>query len=495
MGQDIFLDVGVQLDIPVLSALCQKESRLRVSQSLVERLTQRRHIVESYINTPNQSVYGVTTGVGAMKTYQIPSDEIMAFNKRLVRDHAAGLGEPLDPETSRLMMAIRLIELTQGGSGISPETFAFLLSCYNHAIIPVVPQLGSVGEADITILAHMARMVIGEGKVWNGNKHESTRAVLNRHGLVPITLKARDGLSLIGGNSYTMALAGRTLSRWLDIRRVSLAAVALSWIAWRANLSALRQDVLTAAGPETALVGNEVGRWLIDTSITPRDIQDPLSWRCVPHLYAAMDKVEKQMKEQLIHDIHAARDNPLVLEKGDVVSNGNFDITMLAISLDAARSAIFRVMALLSQRVAKLLTHHYSGLTPGLAHTYGDAGLGLLEFNVSALMAEAEMLARGPLIQMGTVAEGVEDYGGLAPVAARRLTELMNYWEMGIATELVCAVQGIEIQTLPVGPTMRPIVDGIKKLESSDGLASPYDRVLHVQEWMMSDSGLEVFSF
>ncbi len=483
MKQELIINNKIRLGIAQLNALAQCDTRIVIDSQIVNRLAERRRTLEQYVADSRDPVYGVNTGVGAMKTHIVSPETVTSFNERMVRDHAAGFGEWLNPHTTRLSMAIRIFELSLGGSGISVDTFLFLVECYNCGIIPVVPEFGSVGEADITILAHIARLTLGQGRVWRDDAVEKSISALERYNLTPIKLQARDGLALIGGNSYTYAITVQACVAWKHTRKFSGLAVALSWIAWHANVSCLREDVLSAVDVRTVGIAAEILRWIGDTNIMPQHIQDPLSWRCTPQLYAAMDSIQVRMEEQVLKDIHSTKDNPLVLDNGAVVSNGNFDITTLALEIDALRNGLFRVMAIHAQRIAKLLNHHYSNLSPGLALTYGDAGLGLLDFNVSALMTEADSMAKCPLAQVGEVAEGVEDYGSLASVAAQRLSRLIELWEILVATEILSAIRAIALEDLVLDSELRSVVSIVNNIQS-DTTLSPYDMVQAVRKWM-----------
>lgn len=483
MNNTLRIETNTRLSATALHCFTQADSQIVVGRSVLERLARRRKLLETHVNSSPDPVYGATTGLGAMKTHRVLPESASTFNGRMLQDHAAGYGPRLDMDTSRLMMGIRIVELCQGGSGISPESFDFFVECYNRGLVPVVPQFGSVGEADITILAHMARMVLGNGRVWRVGKTEDAQTALTRVGLTPISLGIRDGLALIGGNSYTFSLMIQACHEWKQVRKFSILAVALSWIAWRANTSSLRPDVVTAIDDTAGTVAQQVLGWIGDTKIQPRHVQDPLSWRCVPQVYAAMDITEQRMEDGVVHGIHTPRDNPLVLDTGEIISNGNFDITKFSVEMDGLRNALVRVMALHTQRVAKLLNHHYSDLSPGLAHIYGDAGLGLFDFNVSVLMTEAVDLAQSPLIQFGEVAEGVEDYGSLATIGAQRVLKLIALWRTLISIELICAMRAINLQHITIGNALQKAVASIDRIQA-DAQQSPYEKIQDVETWM-----------
>ncbi len=477
-GAELHRDNRMSLD--QLIALSDPDAHLTVGQDVWDLIKERRHYLTKHMAI--EAIYGANTGVGSMKTYRPSPHQIGAFNDRLIRDHVAGFGRTLDRRVARLMMAVRIIELAQGGSGISPGAYQALVDAYNAGLTPVVPMQGSLGEGDITLLAHMAYALKGQGKMWrsSGRCINAARA-LKEAGLTKLRLEARDALALMGSNAYTAAVVIDVLDTWRQVRDAAIPVLALSWVAWRANPNSLKEKALSLVSSFVAQVGREVLAWIADTAPTPRDIQDPLSWRCAPHVMGALDRAAGELKAAVESLVQQPRDNPVILDDTDIVSNGNFDATDLSIRIDAVRNALARVVGQQAQRVTKLLNHHYSGLAPGLAHPYGDAGLGLLEFNVSALMTEVQWLSQGPLMQWGDVAEGVEDYGSLASVSALRLQQLIGLWKTMTATEWITAGHAIRTQNIGV---VGPLGACYEYTVYSEGTSAvtPYDRVRRMEK-------------
>ncbi len=482
MAYEVHLGTNTKMDVGALSRLADPDVRFLVGSDVWTVLEERRRILLERMAQGNTSIYGANTGVGAMKAYRVPRNAAEAFNNRLMRDHAAGFGPLLDRRLARLMMAIRIVELAQGGSGISVTAYRTLSDAYNAGLTPVVPTLGSMGEGDVTLLAHMGYALQGHGRMWRPDgRIVAAGHALKSSGIPKLRLQARDGLALIGSNAYAAALVIEALSVWRRVRHAAVPVAALSFIAWRANPSALLEQVLRLVSPAVAGVGHEIWSWLADTPLTPRDIQDPLSWRCTPHVLGAADQAAQQLAHSVESLVQTPRDNPVVLSTGDVLSNGNFDVTELVLGVDTLRNALVRVIAQQAQRVAKLLNHHYSGLTPGLAHRFGDAGLGLLDFNVSALVTEAQSLAQGPLLQWGEVAAGVEDYGTMVSAASLRLLNLVGVWQTMTATEWVTAARGVEIQKIGVVGPLADIAQMVDPLERHSHL-TPHERMHRMEE-------------
>lgn len=479
--REIHVHADTKMDVDALGWLANADAQLVIGPDVWVVLGQRRDLLLRRLAQGDALIYGANTGVGAMKTYRVPAHALQAFNDRLVRDHVAGFGPVLDRGVARRMMAIRIVELAHGGSGISLQSFRALVDAYNAGLAPVVPSLGSTGEGDITLLAHMAYALQGHGRMWTPDGRITTAGrALKAAGLDKLTLEARDGLALIGSNAGTVARATESLMLWGRLRRVAVPVIALSWLAWRANPDALGPEVLSLVNASVAEVGREVLSWIAGTPVAPRDIQDPLSWRCMPHALGAADQAARQLAHSVESLVQSPRDNPVVLSNGKVVSNGNFDVTDLALHVDMLRGALLRVIAQQAQRSLKLLNHYYSGMVSGLALREGDAGLGLLEFNISGLITEAISLAQAPLMQWGEVAEGIEDYGTLVNSASLRLEKLLSIWRMMTATEWVIAGRAIEMQKLEPRDELA-VLARMTTHASRRARLTPFDRVSRME--------------
>jgi histidine ammonia-lyase len=309
------------------------------------------------------------------------------------------------------------------------------VAALNDGTEPVVRTLGSLGEADLPANADLAEHVVGD-----------------------FPLEAKEGHALLSNNAFSTALAALAFvetRRLLDSLDV---AGALDLEAFAANPSLL-DEAVAATRPSPGL-GRSIQalRALLAGSYlwtaTPRNLQDPLSFRCLPQVHGAARDALDFVERQLTVELNAAQENPLLLVDGArFVSAGNFDVLPLAAALDFLRIALAPVLTTASERTVKLLQAPLTGLPEGLAAEAGLAETGLSEFAVAvqALAAEAKLLAQPVSIETSSTShhEGLEDRITLAPLAARRLAQMVELGLGVVAIELVVAAQAIDLRGRP----------------------------------------------
>jgi histidine ammonia-lyase len=399
-------------------------SRMREAHALVERSAER-----------GDAVYGLTTGVGARKKVRVGAEELVDFNRRLVRNHLVGQGEPAADDVVRATMLRVANGLAKGTGGGRPELADRLVRALNERERPRVRVLGSLGQADLPQLADLAHELFGDDD-----------------------LVGKDGLALMNSNGFSTGLAALALTdleRLLDTLDV---AGALDLEAFAANLTLLH-PAIGEVRPFPGLVetlarlrGLLEGSSLMEAGVA-RNLQDPLSFRCLPQVHGAARDAFAFARTQLATELNASQENPLVVPAEDrVVSVANFDVLPLAAALDFVRIALAPALTSACERAEKLLQGPLTGLPDGLAPRQGLAENSLGEFGVAAqaLTAEARLLAQPVSFEVvsTTHAEGIEDRITMAPLAARRLAEMVGLGERLVAIELVIAAQAVDLRQL-----------------------------------------------
>ncbi|MGH3034311.1 MAG: HAL/PAL/TAL family ammonia-lyase [Gaiellaceae bacterium] len=396
--------------------------RMREARSLVERALER-----------GDEVYGLTTGVGARKKVRVPPEEIPAFNRALVANHRVAQGPYAPEEVVRATMLRVTNAFAKGTAGVRPEIAERLVRGLNGRERPRVRLLGSLGQADLPPLADLAHELFGD-----------------------VELGAKEGIALLNSNAFSTALAALALA---DLERL-LGAMdvvgALDLEAFAANLTLLHPaigDVRPYPGIVRTLARF---RELLDGSSlwergAARNLQDPLTFRCLPQVHGAVREAFDFAGGQLELELNASQENPLVLPAEDrIVSVANFDILPLAAALDFLRIALAPALTSACERAAKLLQGPLTGLPDGLAPRQGLAenSLGELGVAAQALTAEARLLAQPVSFEVvtSTHAEGIEDRMTMAPLAARRLAEMVALGERLVAIELVIAAQAVDLR-------------------------------------------------
>ena len=399
------------------------------------------------------AVYGVTTGFGQLASVRIPASDAAQLQVNLVRSHAVGAGPPLPADVVRGMMLLLAGSLRRGHSGVRPEVVELLLGMLDRGVVPVIPSKGSVGSSgDLAPLAHLALTLIGEGEAVLGGERLPGEEALERAGLSPIALSAKEGLALING-THLMAAAGglavREAARLLD---AAVVAVALSLEAFKGStvpfdprLHAVRPQpgqASVAARLRTLLTGSPIVASHADCG----RVQDPYTLRCAPQVIGAVLDAVGYISGAVERELGAVTDNPLVFpEDGDVLSGGNFHGQPLSLPLDHLALAMCELASFSERRVYALLSPGYAELPPFLTPRPGlSSGLMIAQYAAAALVNECQVLSHPAGAGSIPTSAGQEDFNSMGALAALKARTVVENAAHVIATELVCAAQGIE---------------------------------------------------
>ena len=379
-------------------------------------------------------VYGISTGVGVRKRASVAIDEQGAFNARLILNHLVGQGDPAPEDAVRATMLVLANGFARGTSAAGPALAQRVVTALNERQHPEIRLLGSLGQADLAPLADLAHGLLG----------------------ADARLEAGEGLALLNNNAFATGLAALAVADFERLLDAAIVAGALDLEAFEANLSILDPAVTRErryAGVATAaaalrelLAGSE-----LEAPGVARNLQDPLTFRCLPQVHGAALDALGFARSQLDTELNAAQSNPLVDVAGDrIFSVGNFDALPLAAALDLLRIVLAPVLTSANERMVKLLQAPLSGLPEGLSERHGRAEDSLSEYGPAgqALTAEARLLAQPVSFELASSshAEGIEDRTTMAPLAARRVAEMTSLGERIVTIELLVACQGVELR-------------------------------------------------
>lgn len=401
-----------------------------------------------------QPVYGINTGFGKLANVGIAPDDLAALQRNIVLSHAAGVGDPTPLPVVRLMLALKLASLGQGASGIRPETLALLQSMLQRDVLPLVPAQGSVGASgDLAPLAHMAATMIGVGEAFLGDERMPASAALERAGLAPVELAAKEGLALLNGTQFSTANALAGLFSIEDAFHGALVAGALSTEAARGSdapfdprIHALRrhrgqQEV--AAALRAMMAGSAIRASHLRDD--PR-VQDPYCLRCQPQVMGAILDLMRQAAQTLCDEANGVTDNPLVFpETGEALSGGNFHAEPVAFAADMLALAACEIGSLSERRIAMLVDPALSGLPAFLAHQPGlHSGFMIPQVTAAALASENKQLAHPASVDSIPTSANQEDHVSMAAHGARRLRHMAGNTTHIVGIELLAAAQGCD---------------------------------------------------
>jgi len=423
-----------------------------LSERAVERMNAARALVDKAVRS--EHTYGVNTGFGRFVSREIPDEQVEELQLRLLRSHACGVGEPYPDEVVRAAMLLRANALAKGYSGSRPATVELLVECVNRGVLPRVPSRGSVGASgDLAPLAHLALPLVGEGEAWVDGELVSGADALAAAGLSPITLAAKEGLSLINGTQFMAAMAALLLVRARRLAQVADVACAMSLEALQGSRTSfleaihaarpLRGQTDSAANLRTLLEGSAI----IESHRWCSRVQDAYSLRCAPQVHGASRDLLDYVEGTVTVELNAATDNPLVLlEEGQVVSNGNFHGQPLAFGLDALAMAVSELASISERRVERLVNPSLSeGLPPFLTAEGGiNSGFMIPQYVAASLVSENKALCHPASVDSIPTSAGQEDHVSMGNAAGLKAMSVVANAERVLAIELLAGAQAVE---------------------------------------------------
>ncbi len=398
------------------------------------------------------AVYGVNTGFGKLASVKIAPADTATLQRNLILSHACGVGEALDIPTTRLMMALKLLSLGRGASGVQPATVALIEGMLERGVTPVIPVQGSVGASgDLAPLAHMTAVMIGAGEAVLDGETLPGDAALERAGLRPVTLGPKEGLALINGTQFSTALALAGLFDAWRLARESLVIACLSTDAIMGSTAPLQPEIhslrghrgqIEVAGAMRALMAGSQIRESHREGDTR--VQDPYCIRCAPQVLGAALDLLRFAATTLETEANAVTDNPLVTAAG-IISGGNFHAEPVGFAADIIALALAEIGAIAQRRVALMVDPTLSfDLPPFLTPDPGlNSGLMIAEVTTAALMSENKHLANPCSTDSTPTSANQEDHVSMAAHGARRLHRMAANLAPILGIEALCAAQGI----------------------------------------------------
>ncbi len=402
-------------------------------------------------------IYGINTGFGKLASMKIGAEDTSALQRNLVLSHCCGVGEPISSAHVRLMMALKLLSLGRGASGVRWELCSLIEDMLARGITPVIPSQGSVGASgDLAPLAHMAAVMMGYGQAVFEGETLPGEGALRRAGLAPIELGAKEGLALINGTQFSTAFALAGLFDTWRAVEAALITSAMSTDAIMGSTAPLQPAIHSLRGHAGQIEAASTMRALLDGSEIREShregdtrVQDPYCIRCQPQVTGAAMDMLRMAARTLETEANAVTDNPLVLVEPDmIVSGGNFHAEPVGFAADMIALAVAEIGAIAQRRVALIVDPTLSfDLPPFLTPDPGlNSGLMIAEVTTAALMSENKHLANPCVTDSTPTSANQEDHVSMAAHGAVRLGRMVANLEQIIGVELLCAAQGIEFR-------------------------------------------------
>ena len=441
-----------RLTVARLQEILDRHMPIALSEDARQRIARCREYLDNRIEHAGQPIYGITTGFGSLCDISVGRDELAQLQRNLVMSHACGTGERVPSEVVRLILLLKIQSLAYGHSGVQLATVERLVEFYNHDILPVVYQQGSLGASgDLAPLAHMSLPLLGLGEVEFRGEVRPAADVLREMGWEPIELKSKEGLALLNGTQVMSAfgvwsvIRARQLSEWADC------IGALSLDAFDGRIEPFCDEVHLIRPHKGQLTTARNFRRLLEGSeLITREkthVQDPYSFRCMPQVHGATKDTIDYVEGVLETEINSPTDNPTVFPEEDmIISAGNFHGQPIALAMDFLAIALAELGNISERRIYKLISGarelpKFLVANPGL-----NSGFMIPQYTAASIVSQSKGLCMPASVDSIPSSQGQEDHVSMGSNAATKLRRVALNTERVLAIELFNAAQALEFR-------------------------------------------------
>lgn len=471
-------------------SLLKGETKGILSEQSVAQIKKSAQNVQQIIDS-GKTVYGINTGFGPLCDTLISKAETRKLQENLLISHSVGVGNPIPKEISKLMLITKAHALAKGYSGVTLEVVERILLMIEKDIIPAVPEQGSVGASgDLAPLAHLFLPLIGEGKVWEGDKIISAKEALQKHQLEPIMLSAKEGLGLINGTQFILSHALFGLNRFKYLLDLADLVGAMSLEAYSGVRSPFMKELHEVRPYEgTRLVAKRIWDLLEGSEIIENEdfhrVQDPYSLRCMPQVHGASRNAWLHLRDLAEIELNSVTDNPIVLDGETAISGGNFHGQPMAMVLDYGTLAAAE-LGNISDRRSYLLIEGKFGLPRFLTASSGlNSGFMIPQYTTAALVTENKTLCFPASADSIPTSIGQEDHVSMGSISGRKFNQVLGNVEKILAIELMLGCQGIEFRRpLKTGQRLEEVYalvrSKVRKLEDDRLIGEDIEKMIEL---------------
>jgi histidine ammonia-lyase len=466
-----------------------------------DRVKRYRQLVQNALDS-GETYYGINTGFGYLSDVRIEHSKLSQLQDNLIRSHACGVGDYIEPEVVRGLLFLRAHTFSLGYSGVSEACLDTILEFLQHDILPMVPSQGSVGASgDLAPLAHLALGLIGEGRVLYQGSVMPAGEALKKAGVNPVKLGPKEGLSLINGTQFMTVEASLALEEAKILTQSADIIAALSLDALRGTLKAFDpriHEIRPHAGQQHS--AERVRAFfqehdpIVESHADCSRVQDPYSFRCVPQVHGATYDTLTFVEKQVNTELNSVTDNPLCFETGEILSGGNFHGQPIALAMDFLAIAMAEIGSISERRTEKLTNPNLSGLPAFLTRESGlNSGYMIPHVVAASLVSENKVLAHPASVDSIPTSADKEDHVSMGPIAVLKARRILRNIANILSIELLSACQGIDLLA-PLQPNRRlqKIFDAVRSQSPAmDMDRSLHDEIKNLSTWILDGSLLK----
>ena len=460
---------GEHLRVEDVIRVARYGERVEIDERVMEKVEKARENIEKILKE-GKPIYGVNTGFGELANIRIEEEKIKELQENLIRSHSCGTGEALKEEVVRAIMLLRLNSLARGMSGVRYDVLEKIAEALNKRFYPYVPSQGSVGASgDLVQLAHVALSLMGEGEAFYEGKRMASMEVMEKLGMEPLSLEAKEGIALINGTQFMTAVLCLCYHDAVNLIKNAQVAGVMSLEALKGTRQAFREEIAKARPYEGQIkVARNLwklceGSEIMESHKNCPKVQDAYSLRCMPQVFGAMYEVLDFIHHILQVEINSATDNPLIFD-GDVISGGNFHGEPVALAMDMLNIVLTKISSFSERRIARMLDEKLSELPPFLAKEPGlNSGMMILQYTAASLTSENKSMAYPASVDSIPTSANQEDYQSMGSVGARKCMQILENAERVVSIEYIVASQAIDLIGMNSSPPIMAVHGLIRK--------------------------------
>ena len=480
---------GNDLDLEQLVAVTRNHVEVEIDEKAIADVNKSREYVEEIVEE-ERVVYGINTGFGSLSRVSISKEDSAQLQENIIRTHASGFGNPLPEDEVRAVMLIRINSLLKGVSGIRLSTIELLLEMLNKNVVPFIPEKGSLGASgDLAPLAHMVLPMLGLGKAYYDGELLPGKEAMQKAGLEPIELAAKEGLALINGTTVLTATGALALYDALKLSKIAYIAGAMACESSRGIIDAFWEELHTIRPHAGSLKTAENLRNILEgstyvTHTAELRVQDAYTFRCMPQIHGASKDTLEYVKEKVEIELNSATDNPIITHDGKVISGGNFHGELMAQPFDFLAIAVSELGNVSERRIERMVNTTLSGMPSFLVKHPGlNSGFMITQYAAAALASENKTLSHPASVDSITSCENQEDFVSMGNWASRKVREVVKNTARILTTELMIAAQALDFRM-----EMEE-----NKFELGKGTKVAHDIIRNQVAFIEDDSKIEIY--